>query len=160
MTFVARPRIGWAAFSTLFAAYALTIFPLPQVLESFRPDWVAMTVIFWIVSLPSWFGIGLAWLCGIVLDALVGTLLGQHAFALAVVAYIAFKFHRRIRVFPIWQETFAVFVVLTLYHLLLMWIEGTAGRDLSLNYLSPVLTSVIIWPIWAGLLNAIVRQAR
>lgn len=157
---MARPRIGWAVASTLLAAFALTIFPLPQALEPLRPDWVAMTVIFWIVSLPSWFGIGVAWLCGIVLDSLTGALLGQHAAALAVIAYIAFTFHRRIRVFPIWQETFAIFLFLSVYHLLLMWIEGSTGRDLSIAYLLPVATSVIVWPLWAGMLNAIVRQSR
>ncbi|MFK8015166.1 MAG: rod shape-determining protein MreD [Gammaproteobacteria bacterium] len=157
---MAQPRIGWAVASTLFAAFALTIFPLPAAAESLRPDWVLLTVIFWIVSLPSWIGIGVAWLCGIVLDTLTGALLGQHAAALALVAYIVFVFHRRIRVFPIWQETFAVFVFLILYHLVLMWVEGTVGQDLSVEHLLPVVSGVIAWPLWAGLLNAIVRQTR
>ncbi len=160
MNSVALPRIGWAVASSLFAAFALTIFPLPESLQALRPDWVALTVIFWIVSLPSWFGIGVAWLCGLVLDTLTGALLGQHAAALALIAYIAFKFHRRVRVFPIWQETFAVFVFLTLYHLVLMWIDGTAGRNLSMQYLLPVVSGVCVWPLWSGLLNAVVRQSR
>ena len=157
---MAQPRIGWAVASTLFAAFALTIFPLPAAAESLRPDWVLLTVVFWIVSLPSWIGIGVAWLCGIVLDTLTGALMGQHAAALALIAYIAFVFHRRIRVFPIWQETFAVFIFLILYHLVLMWVEGTVGRSLSIEYLLPVVSGVIVWPLWAGLLNAVVRQTR
>jgi rod shape-determining protein MreD len=155
-----QPRIGWAVGSSLLAAFALTIFPLPASVQALRPDWVALTVIFWIVSLPSWIGIGVAWLCGLLLDTLTGALLGQHAAALALVAYLSFKLHRRIRVFPIWQETFAVFVFLTLYHLMLMWVEGTVGRTLGVEYLLPVVSSVIIWPLWAGMLNALVRQTR
>jgi len=157
---VARPRVGWAVAASLFAAFALTIFPLPQSVEAYRPDWVAMTVFFWIISLPFWIGIGAAWLCGILLDALLGSLIAQHALALSVPAYIAFHLHRRIRVFPIWQETFAIFLLLSIYHLILLWIDGATGRPVSLDYIKPLLTSVVIWPLWGGLLNAVVRQSR
>ena len=157
---MAPPRIGWAVATSLLTAFALTIFPLPSALEPMRPDLVAMTVIFWVVSLPSWIGIGVAWLCGIVLDTLTGTLLGEHAAALAVIAWIAFRFHRRIRVFPLWQETFAVFWLLCLYHLILMWVDGTVGRHLSALQWLPVITSVIVWPAWSHLLNSAVRHAR
>ena len=160
MSVLLRPRVGWIVVATLFAAFALTIFPLASEFEAYRPDWVAMTAIFWIICLPSWFGIGVAWICGIVLDTLMGALLGQHALALAVVAYITFKFHRRIRVFPIWQETFTVLVLLIVYHLILMWVDGATGRRLSLDYVKPVMLSVAVWPLWSNLLNAMVRQSR
>lgn len=157
---LAQPRIGWAVISSLLVAYVLSIFPLPVILEGLRPDWVALCVIFWVVSLPSWVGIGVAWLCGIFLDTLTGALLGQHGIALALIAYIAFMFHRRIRVFPIWQETFTVFVLLTLYHVALVWIDGTAGRHITVGHFLPILPSVLIWPAWSHLLNAAVRQTR
>ena len=157
---VSRPRVGWAVAASLFAAFALTIFPLPQPIEAYRPDWVAMTVIFWIICLPFWVGIGTAWVAGILLDTLQGSLLAQHALALTVPAYVAFRLHRRIRVFPIWQETFAVLLLLIVYHLILMWIDGATGRPVSFEYLKPILTSVAIWPLWGGLLNAVVRQTR
>lgn len=157
---MAPPRIGWAVAASLVAAFAFTIFPLPAAIEPMRPDLVAMTVIFWVVSMPSWVGIGVAWLCGIVLDTLTGALLGEHAAALALIAWIAFRFHRRIRVFPLWQETFAVFWLLCAYHLVLTWIDGTVGRPLSALQWLPVVTSVIIWPAWSHLLNMAVRRAR
>ncbi len=160
MIHVARRRLGWAVGASLFAAFALSIFPLPAAFEPYRPDWVAMTVIFWIISLPGWVGIGAAWLAGILLDTLQGSLLGQHAVALTVPAYIAFRLHRRIRVFPIWQETFAVFLLLIIYHLILLWIDGATGRPVSLEYLTPILTSAAIWPLWVSVLNAVVRQTR
>jgi len=160
VTRVAQPRIGWAVISSLLVAYALSIFPVPPALEALRPDWVALCVIFWVVCLPSWIGIGVAWMCGILLDTLTGALLGQHAISLALIAYIAFIFHRRIRVFPIWQETFTVFILLTLYHAALIWIDGTAGRQVSFGYFLPIVSSVLIWPAWSHLLNATVRQTR
>lgn len=155
-----RPRLGWAVAVSFFAAFALTIVPLPQAVEPYRPDWVAMTVLFWVISLPGWVGIGGAWLAGILLDTLQGSLLGQHAVAITVPAYIAFRLHRRIRVFPIWQETFAVVVLLIIYHLILLWVDGTTGRPVGLHYLLPVATSALVWPLVGSLLNAVVRQSR
>lgn len=157
---MALPRIGWAIGSTLLAAFALAIFPLPAALEPMRPNMVALTVIFWVVSTPSWIGIGVAWLCGLLMDVLTGALLGEHALAMTLIAYIAFRFHRRIRVFPRWQETVAVFWLLCVYHLVLTWIGGTVGRHLAVLQWLPVLTSVIVWPLWSHLLNAVVRQTR
>lgn len=125
-----------------------------------RPDFVAMTVVFWIVSIPSWVGVGIAWICGLALDTLTGALLGEHAAALALIAWIAFRFHQRIRVFPLWQECFAVFLLLCVYHLVLTWVGGTIGRHLSSLQWIPVLTSVIVWPLWSHALNSAVRRVR
>lgn len=145
---------------TLLTAFALTIFPLPSAADPYRPDWVMLTVVFWAISIPSWIGVGVAWLCGIALDTLKGGILGQHALALSVVTWIAFLFHRRIRVFPIWQETFTVLVLLLIYHSILVWIEGVTGASPTLAWYKPVLGSVLLWPIWVSLLNAIARRTR
>ena len=90
-------------------ADAGTIAPMPDWASPFRPDWVALTLIYWTMMLPRTYSIGTAWIVGIVLDVAQGTLLGQHAIALCFVAYIAVKFHLQFRVFPVSQMSATVF---------------------------------------------------
>ena len=126
----------------------LTIMPLPEAAEAFRPNWLAMLVIFWTMQLPHTWSVGTAWIVGIVLDVSQGTLLGQHALALCCVAFIIVRFHLLMRVFPIPQLTAAVFPILAMYQFLLFWINGVAGVDAPLVvYWGPIISSTALWPV-------------
>jgi rod shape-determining protein MreD len=126
----------------------LTIMPLPTALEAFRPDWLAILVIFWAMQLPRTWSVGSAWIVGIILDASQGTLLGQHALALCCVAFITVRFHLLMRVFPVTQMTATVFPILAIYQFLLFWINGVAGIDApSSVYWAPVISDTLLWPV-------------
>ena len=73
---------------TLIIGFILSQMPLPAMLVWWRPEWVAMLVIYWVMALPHRFGIGSAWMAGIVLDVLKGSLLGMNALSLTIVALI------------------------------------------------------------------------
>jgi rod shape-determining protein MreD len=136
----------------------LSILPLPASLSSFRPDFVALTLIYWAMMLPRNFSIGKAWIIGVILDVMQGTLFGQHALALTVVIYLTIQFHLRIRVFPVWQVTAAVFALTAIYQFLLFWINGVVGQSaLLIDYWGPVLANTILWPLLSGVLGG-VRQ--
>jgi rod shape-determining protein MreD len=129
-------------------ALMLTLMPLPTVIEAFRPDWLAMLVIYWAMQLPRTWGVGSAWIVGIVLDVSQGTLLGQHALALCCVAFITVRLHLLMRVFPIPQLTATVFAILATYQFLLFWINGVAGINaLSIAYWGPVISGALLWPV-------------
>lgn len=133
---------------TILVAFILMIMPLPDAVASFRPDWLALVLIFWAMSVPRSYSVGVAWLLGIVLDVSQGTMLGQHALALCVIVYITVKFHLLMRVFPLSQLTATVFALLALYQFLLFWINGVAGVSAAaVDYWGPVVTGTFIWPI-------------
>ena len=67
---------------TFVVAYVLAVLPLPVWLQWARPDWVAITLIYWCIALPQRVGIAAGLLLGIGLDVLEGAVLGQNAFAL------------------------------------------------------------------------------
>ena len=126
----------------------LTIMPMPTVIEAFRPDWLAMLVIFWAMQLPRTWSVGSAWIVGIILDVSQGTLLGQHALALCCVAFITVRFHLLMRVFPVPQLTATVLPILAIYQFLLFWINGVAGIDApAIVYWGPVISSTALWPV-------------
>jgi len=147
--------------ATLLVGLMLTILPLPESIEPFRPDWLALLVIFWAMQLPRTWSIGTAWIIGIILDVSYGTLLGQHALALCVIAFITVRFHLLMRVFPLSQLSATVFALLALYQFLLFWINGVAGVTAqAMDYWGPVITGTLVWPFLYMFLSGVRDRAR
>lgn len=145
---------------SVFAAMLLTLSPLPDWAEPFRPDWMALTLIYWAMNLPRTYGVGVAWLLGLFLDVAQGTLLAQHALALSFVIYLTVKFHLQVRVFPIPQMAAAVVALLALYRFLLFWINGIAGVDApAVSYWGPLVSGALLWPLIASLLTMLPYRA-
>lgn len=143
---------------SLIIAMALTILPLPEYLTSYRPEWVALVLLYWIMALPHRVGITTAWLLGICLDVLKGALLGQHALALTVLAFLMLNLSLRIRVYPFWQQSVMVGIMLFIYHALLLWIYDMTGTvEFTWAYWSPVLLGALLWP-WIFIMLRDVRR--
>lgn len=141
---------------TIIVALMLAFVPLPDRAEPFRPDWVALTLIYWTMMLPRTWNVGWAWMIGLLLDVGQGTILGQHALALSVIIFVTARFHLLMRVFPMSQLTATVFALLSLYQFLLFWINGVAGIDAPVvSYWGPVLTGTLTWPLLAAFLRGI-----
>lgn len=141
---------------TIIVALMLMVMPLPAWATAFRPDWVALTLIYWAMMLPRTWSVGSAWLVGLLLDAAQGTILGQHALALCFIVFVTVRFHLLMRVFPMSQLTATVFALLALYQFLLFWINGVAGVSThASSYWGPVLISAAIWPFVYMLLSGV-----
>ena len=146
-------RRGWVVVATFIVALMLDIVPLPDWLVAFRPEWSAIVLIYWCLALPQRVGVGIGWFVGLVVDVLRGALLGQHALGYAVMAYLALKLHRRIRVFPLWQQALTVMVFIALHQLLVLWVLGIIGQSRgTFSYWLPSISSALLWPwMFAGL---------
>jgi len=153
------PRTGnRVILASLVVALFLTILPMPEWGEDFRPQWVAMTLIYWSLALPGRVGVFWAWGVGLVLDVTTGTLLGQHALSLSVTAYLAVELHQRIRVFPLLQQAVSVWVLLLVERLLSLWVVGATGQPTpTLWYWLPTLVGMLLWP-WVFVLLRDVRR--
>lgn len=141
---------------TIILAIMLTVVPLPGWAEPYRPDWVALTLVYWAMMMPRTWSVGSAWIVGIIVDVAQGTILGQHALALCLIVFVTVRFHLLMRVFPMQQLTATVFALLTLYQFILFWINGVAGIDVALSsYWGPVLTGTLLWPVVMAFLSGI-----
>jgi len=156
---VSRPAQRlWPVWLVQLVAVTLSVLPLPELLEPVRPPLAAMVVIYWCMMWPQRFGLGSAWIVGLLLDVLQGTLLGQHAVALAAIAYLTLKFHLQIRIFPLWQLTVTIFALLAINGLIILLIDGYAGNPLGgLARWSQILTGAVLWPLVMSLMDR-VRQ--
>ncbi len=132
---------------SFIVAYMLTAMPLPSWAVDWRPAWVTIVLIYWCLALPERVNIGIAWLLGLFLDVQQGTVFGQHAVSLTVVAYIIIVTHQRVRVFPLTQQALLVCVLVLLAQLLMLWIRGMTGiTPQHWTYWAPAVSSMIIWP--------------
>lgn len=133
--------------ATLCIAMLLTILPMPDWARPFRPQWVTLVMLYWAIALPHRVGVGSGFVVGIMLDVLTGTLLGQHALGLSVVTFVAIQLHQRIRVFPFWQQSLGILILLVIEHLLALWVTGaTRGISPGLIYWSVPLIGALLWP--------------
>src|SRR5690348_5166579 len=85
---------------SIMVAMMLTILPLPLWAGWVRPLWVPAVVFYWALALPDRFSIVAAWCVGILLDVLLGTLLGENALGLTLAVFVISKLFTRIRLFP------------------------------------------------------------
>jgi rod shape-determining protein MreD len=152
---------GLRVTATVLIALIFAILPLPDAIEPGKPHLLLLFVIYWALSAPRIAGLMFAWFCGLAIDLLKGPLLGQHAAAFLLVAFLTHKFQLRMRIFPIYHQTLTVFMLLALYEFLLFWIDGIIGQAVTtwLRWL-PVLTSTLLWPLLVAMLDTWNRRSR
>ena len=140
---------------TLLFAILLKLVPLPDTLRYARPEWVAITLIYWAMALPQRVSIGVAWFTGLVMDVVTGGILGIHAFAYALVIYLVGRLHLQIRQYPLWQQAFTKLSLVSLVHFIVML---SAPITFSWNHWLTVLTSTLVWPFVYAVLRKIRRS--
>jgi len=151
-----RHHGGGVILFTFIVALLLTIMPLPEGVRYLRPDWVGLVLIYWCMALPERVGVGSGWVAGLLVDLLTGSVLGQHALALTIIAFLTIKFHQRVRLFPILQQAFTVLVLLVLHQLIALWISRFIGRPgVPWHFWVPSLIGMLIWPPAYSLLRGL-----
>ncbi len=149
-----RHHGGWIILGTLVLAALFTVLPLPEWLEAYRPEWVALVVIYWVMALPDRIGLFTAWIVGFFMDVLEGSLLGLNALALALVAYLALSLYQRMRMFTAIQQSSTILILVGIHQLLSFWVLTANSQNTAPNliFMISALSSAIIWPfVFLGL---------
>ncbi len=145
---------GWIILGTLVLAALFTVLPLPEWLEAYRPEWVALVVIYWVMALPDRIGLFTAWIMGFFMDVLEGSLLGLNALALALVAYLALSLYQRMRMFTAIQQSSTILILVGIHQLLSFWVLTANSQNTAPNliFMISALSSAIVWPfVFLGL---------
>ena len=138
---------------SLLFALVLTLLPLPTLLEQLRPNLPLMFVIYWIMALPHRIGIMSAWFVGILVDVVLGNVLGIHGFAFGIIAYLVQILAHRLRLFPYWKQSMVVGLFVSLDLLIAIWLENfIADQPRDFGYWLPSITSTLFWlPVFLAL---------
>ncbi|WP_298941799.1 rod shape-determining protein MreD [uncultured Psychromonas sp.] len=133
------------------------IFPLPIMFNAFRPDWMLLVLSYWVMALPHRVNIGHAFILGLLLDLLLGSILGMHGLLFSLLAYFTSINFQRFRNFTLVQTTLLLGVFIFLAKLGLYWIASSM-QEITLHrpYFWSIFTSMIIWP-WFFLFMRFIR---
>ncbi len=152
---VSFPIAALAALLALVGTIAL----FPQQFGHWRPEWVGMVVIYWVLRAPQTFGIVLAWCLGLLVDVLRADILGMNALAMALIAFMVLAAHQRLQLFPVAQQSLVVFLMIGLAHMVVHFLHQLLGETSGgFNYLLPAVTSGIVWPVFRGFWDFVNRK--
>ncbi|MFD0966869.1 rod shape-determining protein MreD [Seminibacterium arietis] len=139
-------------------AMVLEISPWPLMLQSFKPAWVVMVLMYWVLAIPRKISIGSAFVLGIVWDLVLGSILGIHALVLSVFAYLISANHLIIRNLSLWMQSFLVIIFVFSIRLSVFLIElFLHNADFNPQEIFGAIMSGILWP-WIFLLLRKVRR--
>ncbi len=132
----------------LAVAFLCFLMPWPDSILVFRPDFVLLTLIFWLVRAPNLCNIGTAWVLGLCIDLATGGIFGQHALAYTVTSFFAIFYQRRLVLFSGAQQLVYVFSLLLVAQLVLLLLKTFAGNDfIGWQYFLPSVAGVVLWQI-------------
>lgn len=111
------------------------------------PDFVALVLTFWCVRQPRLVGLGVAWSLGLLSDAGNGVLLGQHALAYSVLAFLSIWLSRRILWFGAGLQALHVALLLIAAEGVVLLVRLAAGAQFpGWAILVGPLAGACLWP--------------
>lgn len=133
------PASPWFIWTSLLGALLLSMLLHIGIFgrAAWAPDLLAIALLFWAIHQPRRVGVGAAFFFGLGMDVFQGALLGQHALAYTVLAYLAVRIHRRVLWFGVMSQAMQLLPLLVVLH--------------ALQWLTRALVTHQ-WPDWAMLL--------
>lgn len=134
-------------YGSLIVAIMLLMMPMPDWTVWLRPAWVLMVLIFWTMMTPTLVSVGTAWVVGLIIDLLTGTLLGEHALGFTIIIYFVSNLTIRLRMSPLLQQGITVFLFTLIYLFIIYCVQGFTGQLPSSHlYWLSAITSMVLWP--------------
>jgi rod shape-determining protein MreD len=133
------------------AALLLNFLPWPDL--RVVPDFAALVLAFWCVRQPRLVGLGVGWTLGLVTDAGNGVLLGQHALAYSLLAFLSIWLSRRILWFGTGLQALHIAIILVLAQSVVLLVRVAAGNAFPgwAIFIGP-LAGAALWPLLSWLL--------
>jgi rod shape-determining protein MreD len=123
------------------------------------PDFVALVLVFWCIHQPRRMGMSIPFAVGLIMDAANATLMGQHAFAYAVMAFGAMTISRRVLWFSMGPQSMHVFGLLMVGQLLVLLVGMLVGASFpGLAFFIASMIGAALWPLATLILLAPQRR--
>ena len=154
-------KLMWVISLSSFIALVLTILPLPQSMFYFWPDWMALIVIYWSLTVPDRIGPWVGFAIGTVLEVLFVRNFGVLGFSMAVLAFSTNRASLQIRALSIWQQTLFVCIFIALFKLITGWLYGLSSDfTITREYWYSLVGDLVFWPFVFILLQELRRITR
>ena len=147
-----------SVYFTLLIALLCQLFPWVGQGVIFRPDFMLVVLLYWLLRAPGLCSVGIAWVAGLLVDLATGSLLGQHALSFTITAFVALSYQRRLVLFNTWQLAGYIIGLLLLARMLMLLLKLFAGSDSAgWGYLWPILTGLILWQVMILIFGGLTR---
>jgi rod shape-determining protein MreD len=143
---------------TLLIALLCQLFPWVGQGIIFRPDFMLVVVLYWLLRAPNLCNVGTAWLAGLLVDLATGSLLGQHALSFCFTAYVALSYQRRLVLFNKGQLLAYVLMLLLIERFLILLLKLFAGNENpGLAYFLPIIMGLLLWQLMLFIFGGLTR---
>jgi rod shape-determining protein MreD len=139
-------------------AMLVNLMPFPEILAAFKPDFVAIVLVYWVMALPNRIGVFSAWTLGLFVDVMDGTLFGINALSLALVAFLVQLIFHRLRLFPRWKQAINVMVVVGIHQMVVLVLTSLLQPiNINYTYWFSLIGTLVLWP-WIFIILRDVRR--
>lgn len=141
-------------YGSLALAYLATLLPWPQGLLWLLPDFTLVLLLYWVIHAPHLAGLGFAMLLGLLTDATLGGLMGQHALTYTVTVFMVIHLRRRLENFEVSGRALHLAPIFLGQQALVLLLGLAFGlADADWRYLVAGLSAVLCWIPVAHLLD-------
>ena len=134
--------------TSFIVALLLAVLPLGSQLTWWRPDWILLAMIFFLLYQPGRLSLITILALSLLLDSLTATPLGLHGLCLVVVFYVVSHLHRQIRMFPLTQQLLAILILSISYRTSLLIVMGMLNLPIhDYRFWLPCVTNTLCWPL-------------
>lgn len=152
------PSNGYIAIS-LAIALMFNFLPLHQDILIFRPDFVALTIIYWNINYPHKMGMSIAFIMGLMMDVGNTDILGQHALAYCIAVYLTLVLGRRLRIFSVMLQAPQISLILFAMQVVTVLVAISGGSDLpTWHYFFATATGTLLWVPISLLISTPLKQ--
>jgi rod shape-determining protein MreD len=147
-------QISTILVSTFCLAIILNSLPLPDSIKWLMPNWVALFLIYWLIFMPELIGVVFTFSLGIVVDLLLGNIVGSTSICLLPVVFFAERICHRFNAFSVIQQFLAIIALISLSQLIKMWLQMYINHSTHyVSYWASIFVSIMVWPLVCGLLH-------
>jgi rod shape-determining protein MreD len=144
---ILRPVNPLFVFASLLIALCMNLLPWGS--WHWVPDWLALTLLFWVSREPRLVGFGVAFIFGLLMDVHDGTVMGEHALSYCLLCYAALALSRRLPSFDMGSQALQIWPVLLAAQAVTLIVRVFFGGYFpgwTAALVSPTL-GAIIWPV-------------
>ncbi|MGP1871556.1 MAG: rod shape-determining protein MreD [Arsenophonus sp.] len=148
----------WIIWLSFLIAIILEQMPWPEQFIYYRPMWLLLILIYWVMALPHRISIGTGFFLGILIDIIQGSTFGVNALAYSIICYLISCKHNLIRNIPLWKQSIVVSGLSVFMNFIIFSAEFFSSVILfHMKIFWNCLINAILWP-WIFLLLRKIRH--